>query len=113
VEVESGEPTLEDVFLAVVADPARCAMTRPMRFLVRVGAMASKEVMHIRRDPRTLYIGAGHAGSHAAQSSVLASSFDMDRIPLVVLRRRSQRASRALVRAVSRGPRVRHRGRQR
>jgi len=31
-------------------------MTRPARFLVRVGAMASKEVMHIRRDPRTLYM---------------------------------------------------------
>jgi hypothetical protein len=28
--------------------------SRQVRFLLRVAAMASKEVLHIRRDPRTL-----------------------------------------------------------
>jgi ABC-2 type transport system permease protein len=73
-----------------------------MRFLVRVGAMASKEVMHIRRDPRTLYMA-------LAMPVVMllifgfGVSFDMDRIPLVVLDGDRSVASRALVRAVSAG----------
>ena len=77
-------------------------MTRLLRFLVRVGAMASKEVMHIRRDPRTLYMA-------LAMPVVMllifgfGVSFDMDRIPLVVLDGDRSVASRALVRAVSAG----------
>ena len=77
-------------------------MTRPMRFLIRVGAMASKEVMHIRRDPRTLYMA-------LAMPVVMllifgfGVSFDMDRIPLVVLDGDRSVASRSLVRAVSAG----------
>jgi ABC-2 type transport system permease protein len=69
-------------------------MTRPARFLVRVGAMASKEVMHIRRDPRTLYMA-------LAMPVVMllifgfGVSFDMDHIPLVVLDGDRSAASRA------------------
>ena len=32
---------------------------RLARSLVRVGAMAGKETLHIRRDPRTLYLALG------------------------------------------------------
>ena len=77
-------------------------MTRPVRFLIRVGAMASKEVMHIRRDPRTLYMA-------LAMPVVMllifgfGVSFDMDHIPLVVLDGDRSTSSRALVRAVSAG----------
>jgi ABC-2 type transport system permease protein len=77
-------------------------MTRPARLLVRVGAMASKEVMHIRRDPRTLYMA-------LAMPVVMllifgfGVSFDMDHIPLVVLDGDHSAASRALVRAATAG----------
>ena len=77
-------------------------MTTPMRFLIRVGAMASKEVMHIRRDPRTLYMA-------LAMPVVMllifgfGVSFDMDHIPLVVLDGDHSAASRALVRAATAG----------
>jgi ABC-2 type transport system permease protein len=77
-------------------------MTKPLRFLVRVGAMASKEVLHIRRDPRTLYMA-------LAMPVVMllifgfGVSFDMDRIPLVLLDGDHSVASRALARAVTAG----------
>ena len=65
-------------------------------FLVRVGAIAAKEVLHIRRDPRTLYM--------ALVMPVLmlllfgfGVSFDMDHIPLAVADRDGTRASRELV----------------
>jgi ABC-2 type transport system permease protein len=75
-------------------------MTRPARFFVRVAAMAGKEVMHIRRDPRTLYMA-------LAMPVVMllifgfGVSFDMDRIPLVVLDGDHSADSRALVHAVT------------
>jgi ABC-2 type transport system permease protein len=75
-------------------------MTRPRRFLVRVAAMASKEVMHIRRDPRTLYMA-------LAMPVVMllifgfGVSFDMDGIPLVVMDADRSADSRALIRAVT------------
>ena len=77
-------------------------MTRPMRLLIRVGAMASKEVMHIRRDPRTLYMA-------LAMPVVMllifgfGVSFDMDRIPLVVQDADRSVASRALIRSLTAG----------
>jgi ABC-2 type transport system permease protein len=75
-------------------------MNRPARFLVRVGAMASKELMHIRRDPRTLYMA-------LAMPVVLllifgfGVSFDLDHIPVTVHDADRSVASRDLVRAVS------------
>jgi len=75
-------------------------MERQRRFLVRVGAMAAKEVLHIRRDPRTLYV--------ALVMPVLllllfgyGVSFDIDRIPLAVADADGTPASRALVDAFS------------
>lgn len=75
-------------------------MNRPARFFIRVGAMASKEVMHIRRDPRTLYMA-------LAMPVVMllifgfGVSFDLDHIPLVVHDADRGTESRALVRALS------------
>ncbi len=69
---------------------------RARSFLVRVGAMASKEVLHIRRDPRTLYMA-------LVMPVVLlllfgyGVSFDLDRIPLAVADDDGTRASRELV----------------
>ena len=72
---------------------------RPGRFLRRVAAMAAKEVLHIRRDPRTLYI--------ALAMPVLmllllgfGLSFDVDQIPLALVDGDRSRASRHLVRAL-------------
>ncbi len=56
---------------------------RAKRFLLRVGAMAAKETLHIRRDPRTLALG-------LVMPVVMlllfgyGVSFDLDRIPLAV-----------------------------
>jgi len=65
-------------------------------FLVRVGAIAAKEVLHIRRDPRTLYMA-------LVMPVVMlllfgfGVSFDMERIPLAVADRDGTGASRELV----------------
>ena len=69
---------------------------RARRFLVRVWAMAAKEALHIRRDPRTLYLA-------LVMPVVMillfgyGVSFDLDRIPLAVADRDGSTASRALV----------------
>ncbi len=70
------------------------------RFVVRVGAMAWKEALHIRRDPRTLYL--------ALVMPVLmlflfgyGVSFDLDRLPLAIADQDVTAESRALVRAVT------------
>ncbi|GEJ59008.1 ABC transporter permease [Anaeromyxobacter diazotrophicus] len=74
---------------------------RPRRFAVRVGAMAAKEVLHIQRDPRTLYLA-------LVMPVVLVLlfgygvSFDLDRIPLAVADADRSEASRALVDAFAR-----------
>ena len=39
------------------------ARGRLVRSLVRVGAMAAKESLHIRRDPRSLYLALGISGA--------------------------------------------------
>ncbi|HEY6101346.1 MAG TPA: ABC transporter permease [Anaeromyxobacter sp.] len=76
-------------------------MTGPLRrSLVRIGAMAGKETLHIRRDPRTLYLA-------LVMPVVMlflfgyGVSFDLDRIPVGVSDRDRTEASRALVRAVT------------
>ena len=76
-------------------------MERQRRFLVRLGAMAAKEVLHVRRDPRTLYLA-------LVMPPLLlllfgyGVSFDIDRIPLVVSDADRSPESRALVNAFSR-----------
>jgi ABC-2 type transport system permease protein len=71
---------------------------RLRHFLVRVGAMAAKELVHIRRDPRTLYLA-------LVMPVVLlllfgfGVSFDMERIPLAVADADQTRASREMVNA--------------
>ncbi|HET6414490.1 MAG TPA: ABC transporter permease [Anaeromyxobacter sp.] len=73
---------------------------RVRRSLVRVGAMASKETLHILRDPRTLYL--------ALVMPVLmlflfgyGVSFDLDHVPVAVADLSRSEASRALVRTVT------------
>ena len=67
------------------------------RFLTRVGAMAAKETIHIRRDPRTLYLA-------LVMPVVLllvfgyGVSFDTDHIPIAVVDRDQSAESRAIVR---------------
>ena len=71
---------------------------RLRRFAVRVWAMASKEVLHIRRDPRTLYL----ALVMPPLMLILFGwgvSFDLDRIPLSVVDLDETEASRALATA--------------
>lgn len=69
------------------------------RSLVRVGAMALKEALHIRRDPRTLYLA-------LAMPVIMlflfgyGVSFDLERMPLGVADRDRTEPSRALVDAV-------------
>lgn len=69
------------------------------RSLVRVGAMAHKEALHIRRDPRTLYLA-------LAMPVIMlflfgyGVSFDLERIPLGVCDQDRTESSRALVDAV-------------
>ncbi|HEX7487852.1 MAG TPA: ABC transporter permease [Anaeromyxobacteraceae bacterium] len=74
---------------------------RARRFLLRVAAMSGKEVLHIQRDPRTLYL--------ALVMPVLllllfgyGVSFDLDRISLAIADRDRSPASRALVNAFTR-----------
>jgi len=70
---------------------------RARRFLLRVGAMAAKEALHIRRDPRTLALG-------LVMPVVMlllfgyGVSFDLERIPLAVSDLDRSPASRELVR---------------
>ncbi len=76
-------------------------MQRQRRFLVRLGAMAAKEVLHVLRDPRTLFLA-------LAMPPLLlllfgyGVSFDIDRIPLAVCDADQSADSRALVNVFSR-----------
>ncbi len=75
-------------------------MERQRRFLVRVGAMAAKEVLHVQRDPRTLYL----ALVMPALLLLLFGygvSFDIDRVPLAISDADRSPDSRALVNAFS------------
>ncbi|HEX9399117.1 MAG TPA: ABC transporter permease [Anaeromyxobacter sp.] len=73
---------------------------RLARSLVRIGAMAGKETLHIRRDPRTLYLALGMPVLMLFLFGY-GVSFDLERIPLGVADRDGTEASRALVDAVT------------
>ena len=70
-------------------------MERLRRSLVRIGAMAAKETLHIQRDPRTLYLALG-------MPVVLlflfgyGVSFDLERVPIAIADADRTEASRAL-----------------
>jgi ABC-2 type transport system permease protein len=74
-------------------------ISRPERFLRRVGAMAAKEVLHIRRDPRTLYMA---LGMPVIMLMLLGFglSFDIEHIPLLLADRDRSAASRELARSI-------------
>jgi ABC-2 type transport system permease protein len=75
----------------------RSALPRPLRFFVRVGALAAKEVIHIRRDVRTLYMALGLPVVLLLLFGY-AVSFDMDNLPIVVVDDDRTPASRELAR---------------
>jgi ABC-2 type transport system permease protein len=72
---------------------------RLARSLVRVGAMAWKESLHILRDPRTLYLALGMPVLMLFLFGY-GVSFDLERIPVAVADRDRTEASRALVSAL-------------
>jgi ABC-2 type transport system permease protein len=71
---------------------------RARRFLLRTRALASKEVAHILRDPRSLYLGLGMPVMLLVLMGA-GMSFDLDRISLAVVDLDRTAASRALVEA--------------
>ena len=73
---------------------------RLRRSLVRIGAMAGKETLHIRRDPRTLYLALGMPVVMLFLFGY-GVSFDLDHIPVGVADRDRTAASRALVDGVT------------
>lgn len=86
--------------MAEAAPAGAPAAGRLHKSLVRVGAMAAKETLHILRDPRTLTL--------ALVMPVLmlflfgyGVSFDLDHVPLAVADLDRSEASRALVRTVT------------
>lgn len=73
--------------------------SRQGRFLLRVVAMAGKEVVHIRRDPRTLYMAIGMPVVMLLLFG-FGLSFDVDRIPLLLVDGDRSASSRTLSRKV-------------
>lgn len=69
------------------------------RFLTRVLAIASKEVLHVRRDVRTLYLALGMPVVLLLLFGY-GVSFDIDEIPVVVVDQDGSVTSRELVRRV-------------
>ena len=72
-------------------------MNRVRRFLLRIRALSSKEILHISRDPRSLYLGL----AMPVMLLVLMGggvSFDVDRIPLAVVDLDRTTASRTMIR---------------
>jgi ABC-2 type transport system permease protein len=70
--------------------------SRPVRFFIRVGALASKEIIHIRRDIRTLYMALGMPVVLLLLFG-FAVSFDIDALPIAVLDLDQTPTSRELV----------------
>jgi ABC-2 type transport system permease protein len=73
-------------------------VNRLRRFLIRVFAMAAKETLHIRRDPRTLYMALGMPVVMLLLFGY-GVTFDIDRLPLAVADADQTESSRELVRA--------------
>ena len=73
---------------------------RVVRSLVRIGAMAAKETLHIRRDPRSLYLALGMPVVMLFLFGY-GVSFDLDRLPLAISDRDQTEQSRALIQAVT------------
>ncbi len=71
--------------------------SRPARVFIRIGALAAKEAVHIRRDPRTLYLALGMPVVMLLLFGY-GVSFDLDHIPVAVVDADRTSASRALVR---------------
>jgi ABC-2 type transport system permease protein len=71
---------------------------RVRRALVRVGAMAAKETLHIRRDPRTLYLALGMPVVLLLLFGY-GVTFDLERMPLALVDQDHTPASRVLLRA--------------
>ena len=71
---------------------------RLRRFSLRVRALATKEVFHILRDPRSLWLGLGMPVMLLVLMGA-GISFDLDKIPLAVVDRDQSTASRALIQA--------------
>lgn len=63
--------------------PQRAIHQRLQRFLIRTWAMAKKEVLHIRRDPRTLYLALGMPVMLLALFGY-GVRFDIDRLPIAI-----------------------------
>lgn len=72
--------------------------SRTERFLRRTGALARKEVAHILRDPRSLYLALGMPVVMLVLMG-FGVSFDLDHIPLAVVDQDRTADSRALVEA--------------
>ena len=68
--------------------------------LSRIGAIAYKEVLHVRRDPRTLILALGVPVGLILLFGY-AISFDVDHLPLGVVDRAQSETSRAFVRELS------------
>lgn len=83
---------------AVKAAPRRRPVLweRWRRFLIRVSAMAAKETLHIRRDPRTLYLALGMPIVLLALFGY-GVRFEVDHLPLAVADADRSSASRDLV----------------
>lgn len=74
---------------------ARPSSTRFRRFWVRTWALAKKEVLHIRRDPRTLYLVFGMPVLLLAMFGY-GVRFDIDRLPVAIVDSDRSEASREL-----------------
>lgn len=70
------------------------------RFLTRVVAMASKEVLHVRRDVRTLYLAIGMPVVLLLLFG-FGVSFDLDDVPVAIVDQDGSAASRELIRRLT------------
>lgn len=70
-------------------------MAHPLRFFIRVGALAAKETIHIRRDIRTLYMALGLPVVLLLLFGY-AVSFDLNAVPIAVLDHDTTPSSREL-----------------
>lgn len=78
------------------ARPRPTVVERLRRFVIRVSAMAAKETLHIRRDPRTLYLALGMPIVLLALFGY-GVRFEVDHLPLCVIDADRSSASRDLV----------------